>query len=220
MGTRSVIARPTPEGGFHGTYCHYDGYPAHQGRVLFDAVTGHFGGDTDAACTYLIDQHPAGWSVLHGDFTTPPGYRLAKSLRPSSGATSPSARPPVSGGMPQASQWMNRPPGASGSSRISPRERLPVGGAVHDSGGERSSPSQVWRRGIAPPTAKALLVSRNSTTATLSLSPPSFAAARPPRRPPQQVTWSRPITAPSAWFQTGITSGVGSSSTWQRFRAK
>ena len=76
MGTRSVIARPTPEGGFHGIYCHYDGYPAHQGRVLFEAVTGHFGGDTDAACTYLIDQHPAGWSVLHGDFTTPPGYRL------------------------------------------------------------------------------------------------------------------------------------------------
>src|SRR5215217_9036169 len=73
--------------------------------------------------------------------------------------------------MPQASQWMNRPPGASGSSRISARERLPVGGAVHDSGGERSSPSQVWRRGIAPPTAKALLVSSNSTTATLPLSP-------------------------------------------------
>jgi hypothetical protein len=45
--------------------------------------------------------------------------------------------------MPQASQWTNRPPGASGSSKISASERLPVGGAVHDSGGERSSPSQV-----------------------------------------------------------------------------
>ena len=76
MSTRSVIARPTPEGGFHGTYCHYDGYPAHQGRVLFEAVTGHFGGDPDAACSYLIDQHPAGWSVLGGDFTVPPGYRI------------------------------------------------------------------------------------------------------------------------------------------------
>ena len=75
MSTRSVIARPTPQGGFGGNYCHYDGYPAHQGRILFDAVTGHFGGDPDAACSYLIDQHPAGWSVLHGDFTTPPGYR-------------------------------------------------------------------------------------------------------------------------------------------------
>jgi hypothetical protein len=51
VSTRSVIARPTPEGGFRGTYCHYDGYPAHQGRVLFDAVTGHFAGDPDAAGT-------------------------------------------------------------------------------------------------------------------------------------------------------------------------
>ena len=75
MSTRSVIARPTPEGGFRGTYCHYDGYPAHQGRVLFDAVTGHFAGDPDAACRYLIDEHPAGWSVLHGDFTIPPGFQ-------------------------------------------------------------------------------------------------------------------------------------------------
>jgi hypothetical protein len=35
VSTRSVIARPTPEGGFGGTYCHNDGYPAHQGRILF-----------------------------------------------------------------------------------------------------------------------------------------------------------------------------------------
>jgi hypothetical protein len=73
VSTRSVIARPTPEGGFCGTYCHYDGYPAHQGRILFDAVTGHFAGDPDAACRYLIDQHPAGWSVLGGDFTIQAG---------------------------------------------------------------------------------------------------------------------------------------------------
>jgi hypothetical protein len=70
VSTRSVIARPTPEGGFRGTYCHYDGYPAHQGRVLFDAVTGHFAGDPDAACRYLIDEHPArlvgaGWRLHH-----------------------------------------------------------------------------------------------------------------------------------------------------------
>jgi hypothetical protein len=75
VSTRSVIARPTLEGGFGGTSCHNDGYPAHQGRILFDAVTGPFGGDPDAACRYLIDQHPAGWSVLGGDFTVPPGYR-------------------------------------------------------------------------------------------------------------------------------------------------
>jgi hypothetical protein len=40
------------------------------------------------------------------------------------------------------------------------------------------------------------------------------------QRPPQQVTWTRPITAPSAWFQARITSAVGSSSTWQRWRLK
>jgi hypothetical protein len=75
VSTRSVIARPTPEGGFGGTSCHNDGDPAHHGRILFEAVSGPFAGDPDAACTYLIDQHPAGWSVLGGDFTTPPGYR-------------------------------------------------------------------------------------------------------------------------------------------------
>jgi hypothetical protein len=78
VSTRSVIARPTPEGGFHGTYCHYDGYPAHQGRILFDAVTDHFAGDIDAACHYLIDEHPAGWSVLHGDFSIPAGFRTGR----------------------------------------------------------------------------------------------------------------------------------------------
>ena len=76
MSIRSVIARPTPEGGFCGIYCHYHGYPAHQGRILFDAVTGHFAGDPDAACRYLIDQHPAGWSLLGGDFTIPAGYQV------------------------------------------------------------------------------------------------------------------------------------------------
>jgi hypothetical protein len=75
VGTRSVIARPTGDGGFAGTYCHYDGYPAHQGRILFTAVTGQFAGDPEAAGQYLIDQHPAGWSILYGDFSAPPGYQ-------------------------------------------------------------------------------------------------------------------------------------------------
>jgi hypothetical protein len=45
VSTCSVIARSSPDGGFHGAYCHNDGYPAHQGRLLFDAVTDHFTGD-------------------------------------------------------------------------------------------------------------------------------------------------------------------------------
>jgi len=76
VGTRSVIARPAGDG-WQGRACHYDGYPDHQGRVLFDAVTGHFAGDVNAACRYLIDEHPAGWSFLGGDFTQPPGFHAA-----------------------------------------------------------------------------------------------------------------------------------------------
>ena len=62
MGTRSVIARPAGDA-WQGRACHYDGYPDHQGRVLFDAVTGHFAGDIDAACrTSSTSTPPAGAS--------------------------------------------------------------------------------------------------------------------------------------------------------------
>ena len=71
-----------------------------------------------------------------------------------------------------------------------------------------------------PQGAQALLVSENSATANLPCDHMAFRQLDGLQRSPQQVTWSRPITAPSAWFQTGITSGVGSSSTWQRWRAK
>ena len=73
MSTRSVIARPTPEGGFGGTYCHYDGYPAHQGRILFDAVTGPFAGDPDAACT--LSDRPASRRLVGA------GWRLHRPAR-------------------------------------------------------------------------------------------------------------------------------------------
>ena len=68
--------------------------------------------------------------------------------------------------------------------------------------------------------AKAVLVSENSAIANLPCDHVAFQLLDGLQRSPQQVTWSRPITAPSAWFQTGITSGVGSSCTWQRWRAK
>lgn len=73
MGTSSIIGRPTPTG-WEGRLCSYDGHPDHQGRVLFEAVTGHFAGDVDAARGYFIDDHPAGWSYLGGDFTKPTGH--------------------------------------------------------------------------------------------------------------------------------------------------
>jgi hypothetical protein len=79
----------------------------------------------------------------------------------------PLAKPTGVRGIPQASRWMNRPPGASGSSRISASELVPAGGVDHDSGGERSSPSQVWRRGMVSSSATAVLVSENSAIANL-----------------------------------------------------
>jgi hypothetical protein len=57
--------------------------------VLFDAVTGHFDGDPEAACRYLIDQHPAGWSVLRGDVAALPGFRTR--MDPATCATSATA---------------------------------------------------------------------------------------------------------------------------------
>jgi hypothetical protein len=108
VSTRSVIARPTPQGGFAATYCHYDGYPADQGRILFEAVTGHFGGDPDAAGQYLIGQHPAGWSVLHGDFTAPPDYRFRDDPRgPAQSVLLPRATP-------AAADQAHRPRGLGG----------------------------------------------------------------------------------------------------------
>jgi hypothetical protein len=60
----------------------------------------------------------------------------------------------------------------------------------------------------------------NGWPVSILFSRPTTTSATAVQRGPQQVTWSNPITAPSAWFQTGITAGVDSSSTWQRFRAK
>jgi hypothetical protein len=83
---RSSPARPLD--GWEGRYCHYD-YPAHQGRVLHEAVTGSFAGDVEAARRYLIDEHPAGWSYLGGDFTKPAGFveGLAASTTAATSAT-------------------------------------------------------------------------------------------------------------------------------------
>lgn len=36
MGTRSYIITANPKGDFTGVYCHWDGYPSHNGRVLLE----------------------------------------------------------------------------------------------------------------------------------------------------------------------------------------
>lgn len=74
MGTRGAIARLTDEG-FSGRYHHWDSYPTGLGKTLWDAWHVYFQADTDAMLTYLIDQHPAGWSSINAsDFSLPPGY--------------------------------------------------------------------------------------------------------------------------------------------------
>ncbi|MEV7523736.1 hypothetical protein [Streptomyces sp. NPDC091371] len=73
MSIRAVIARQTPDGGLAGTYLH-GGDPAHVVPVLLSAVAGHFGGDAEALAHYLIDDHPAGWSALGGNFAADPGF--------------------------------------------------------------------------------------------------------------------------------------------------
>jgi hypothetical protein len=36
MATRSTIARKNKDGSYTGIYCHWDGYPSNNGKVLFD----------------------------------------------------------------------------------------------------------------------------------------------------------------------------------------
>jgi hypothetical protein len=64
-------------------------------------------------------------------------------VAPLPGADSPSLSPPATGSMFQASQCVNVPTGASGSSTISASARVPAGGSLQESAGETSSPSHV-----------------------------------------------------------------------------
>src|SRR5262245_44245645 len=59
--------------------------------------------------------------------------------------------------MPHATQWTNVPPGASGSSTSRASCRVPDGTPATCSGGETFSPSQVYRRGMVPPSVNAVL---------------------------------------------------------------
>src|SRR5437870_3728388 len=58
-------------------------------------------------------------------------------------------------------QWVNVPRGASGSSQIKAKLRVPAGGSGHLSGGERLRPSPVYCLGMGSPSRSAVLVSCN-----------------------------------------------------------
>jgi hypothetical protein len=74
MSTRSCIARPTTEG-FSGRYVHWDGYPAGVGKELYGLYQSKFKGKLAGMERFLMDDHPAGWSVICGaDWSQTPGF--------------------------------------------------------------------------------------------------------------------------------------------------
>lgn len=77
MSTRSLIGYdPAGTGtGARYRYCHSDGYPSGNGRVLFDMCR-HFNGDPHAMGRYLVNEHPGGWSSLGGDPTLPGTFAI------------------------------------------------------------------------------------------------------------------------------------------------
>ena len=63
MGTRSLIGKQLSDGSILGVYCHYDGYPAYNGRMLrdnFDTVekVNKLIDGGDMSCTWTN----AGWN--------------------------------------------------------------------------------------------------------------------------------------------------------------
>jgi hypothetical protein len=79
MSTRSCIARLTGPNAFKGVYHHWDGYPTALGATLWEVYHGHFERDLEKMLSFLIDEHPAGWSTINNaDFTLPAGYEEPK----------------------------------------------------------------------------------------------------------------------------------------------
>src|SRR5215218_2073485 len=72
--------------------------------------------------------------------------------------TPPSPDDEVAGGTSSTTQCVNVPDGASGSSTTRANAAASSGTSVQASGGDTSSPSQVYRCGIGPPSANAELV--------------------------------------------------------------
>ena len=75
MAMRSVIARDGAEGSFSGVICLFDAQPSGVGRTLWELYRRTFGRDLEAMATRLIDQHPAGWLTVAGNWSLPPGYQ-------------------------------------------------------------------------------------------------------------------------------------------------
>ena len=94
MSTRSCIARPIETGGFQGRYVHWDGYPSGVGRDVYDLFNrpvkkGGFGRNFTRLTKALLDNHPAGFSHIHGDWTASVGWGENKACAKQSASTDP-----------------------------------------------------------------------------------------------------------------------------------
>lgn len=76
MSTRSVIAEQRGDG-WAGRYCHSDGYPSWNGRVIFELVNGLFERDVERALDVLVRQNYGWWSIDNrpGQQELSEGYR-------------------------------------------------------------------------------------------------------------------------------------------------
>jgi hypothetical protein len=83
MSTRAVIARETRPDQFRGRHHHSDRYPSGLGRALLLLYRGHYGGpcvrDIMHLQRMLIDEHPAGWNSIVGDWDAPIGFGSVRS---------------------------------------------------------------------------------------------------------------------------------------------
>ncbi|MEU4095533.1 hypothetical protein [Streptomyces sp. NPDC026673] len=64
MATKSILARPTADGGFAGRHVQCDGYPTARIFTLGYLVSNVHRGNVEAAARALLDEHPNGWVSL------------------------------------------------------------------------------------------------------------------------------------------------------------
>jgi hypothetical protein len=75
MATRGCIGRKTENGTLEMRYHHFDSYPSGLGKSLYEIYNGHFQQDLPKMMSFLVDEHPAGWSTIKDcDFSLAPGY--------------------------------------------------------------------------------------------------------------------------------------------------
>lgn len=70
MGTRSIVAVPTEDGGWKGRYVHWDGYPTGVGLALLKIVQRD---GLDTARRVLTEEH-YGWSSVDAEGDSTPSY--------------------------------------------------------------------------------------------------------------------------------------------------